>query len=128
MSSFANNQQNPAQELSPEALARKLEKNRLNKLKLKEKKRLRSIADRENGTPDGSSVPMSDNQIRRGIRTNSEGSSSSDMVKNILGIKAAAPKGKREDRRMLFLLHFLFADYPAVLYLSFEAVMRNVPH
>ena len=96
MSSFANNQQNHAQELSPEALARKLEKNRLLKLRQKENKRLKkAAAASENDSAPASAVNGNGNQGKGSARTDAEGSSSSDMVKNILGIKPGSAKGKR---------------------------------
>ena len=93
MSSFVAPQQQHtvAQELSPEAIARKIEKNRLNRLRLKEKKR--ALKENEaNGEPAAVKVEGEGGGGQRGGQKN-EGGSSTDMMKNILGI-AGLPRSE----------------------------------
>ena len=86
----------PRKELSPEALARKIEKNRLNRLRLKEKKR----AEREG---DGSTAPQqkktapnesSSQRIDEKAVGNHSGNGS-DITKSIIGGKLASALGDR---------------------------------
>lgn len=86
----------PRKELSPEALARKIEKNRLNRLRLKEKKR----AEREG---DGSTAPQqkktapnesSSQRIEQKAAGNHSGNGSA-VTKSILGGKLASAVGDR---------------------------------
>lgn len=108
MSSFASNQQNPQKELSPEALARKLEKIRMNRIKLKEKKRLKNLADKGELSPAALSVSAINDRHSSGVRVNSEGSTSSSMVKNLLGIAPLAAEGSH-------IFGHLTVDYDLIL-------------
>ena len=93
MSSFASNQENLPRELSPEA--RKLEKAKLLKLKFKEKKRLKKLAEKGEFPSAPITAGTADNDQRRGVRANNEGSSSSDMMKNLLGITPRTAMGNQ---------------------------------
>jgi hypothetical protein len=89
MSSFSNQQQQQQQpsELSAEALARKTEKNRINRLKFKEKKRLQGLQKEGEGGGDNLDVKMGVDKSNVNQSTN--------IMKNVLGMSNSGRKGKR---------------------------------
>lgn len=76
----------PQRKLSPEAFARKNEKKRLNRLKLKEKKRDEKEA---NGADPGAEVKPKANEGKGAGRSVVLGQTNSETMKSILGIKTA---------------------------------------
>ena len=104
MSSFASKQDNPPQELSPEASARKLEKIRMNRLKQKEKKRLKNLAEKGDLPPSAVSIGESSNRQSSGVRPDSSGSRSSSMIKNFLSIAPLAAEGSHILATVLLLV------------------------
>ena len=76
----------PEKKLSPEALARKIEKRRISRLRIKEKKR----DEREvGGANQGAEEKPIVNEGKSASRSVSLVASNSETVKNILGIKTA---------------------------------------
>lgn len=76
----------PERKLSPEALAKKLEKRRLSRLRIKEKKR----DEREGGGADpGADERLKGSEGKGAGRSVSVVATNSETVKNILGIKTA---------------------------------------
>jgi hypothetical protein len=79
----------PQRKLSPEAFARKNEKKRLNRLKLKEKKRDEKEAGGAGGADPGTEVKPRENEGKGAGRSVVLGLTNSETMKSILGIKTA---------------------------------------
>jgi hypothetical protein len=96
----------PRKELSPEALARKIEKVRLSRLRLKEKKRAQREGDgsaapqQKKAAPNESNIERSekrsgDSQSRNGTQAIKTETIKTETMKTALGIKPAAAPGDR---------------------------------
>ena len=84
----------PQRKLSPEAFARKNEKKRLNRLKLKEKKRDEKEAGGAGGADPRTEVKPRANEGKGASRSVVLGQTSSETMKSILGIKTAGKSCK----------------------------------